>query len=390
MLPSASRPDTTLVFRLQRSTARAGSGEGAGAGDEAIAEYPVHSTWHEGFFTFEAPVDTPIVAAIGTRYENTDFEPLVMSLPVRLPEAPEPTEAPAARTDAPPAAPVKDASRPDTAAESSQPSAPVAATSETRAQPRHRPALDEAAILRIAGSIEGLPEELRRLPAATAPAEASPPQPQGTIKAPPVTPHLNERRIVKSALRAIIEAAGLPSPEGEVSLEPTPADSPPPPPTGAEAGRSGASSRLASQVDDLGANAAPIHLEATLVITGLLPEGYRLRLGGAEVPVLPGGRFYRQHRIQSFPAAWTLLLQAVADTGFKEAAPSVELLAEMPDQKAALSMSAFVEIEGEVRDPACRPLLPPQVSTDAAGRFRIVRPVPAGALFLPHLVLLAQ
>jgi len=70
--------------------------------------------------------------------------------------------------------------------------------------------------------------------------------------------------------------------------------------------------------------------------------------------------------------------------------PSLELLSDLPDTEALLSLNASIDIEGEIHDPAYRSRLPQEINVDQAGRFRFVRPLPAGALLLPHLVLVSK
>lgn len=345
----------TLTLRILRLDDPV-NGDGPAAGE--AEDFALGAGWHEQFFSLRAPGGR-VAGALGIKDGAGQFTAMLTSLPVALPQAP------ATNGHAVPAEPAAKA------AESSPPAiAPPAPPP---------PALDEAAILARAARLEGLPPELRRLPgdapesAAPAPVNdelsASPPA------APPDTPAVNERRVVLAAFAADLTSNPA-SPEKPVAAPGGPIPAP-----------AATSSRLASRVETAPAE-APVQLQAVLVISGRVRPGHRLRLGAGEVAVRPDGTFTCQQRVDYFPAAWSLLLQAAAqpETG---ATPSLELLARMPEAGALLTLDSCVEIEGQVSDPGYRAFLPVGVNLDAAGRFRLVRALPPGALFLPHLVLIS-
>ena len=335
----------TLTLRILRLDEPAN-----GAGAPAVEEFPLGAGWHERFFSLRAPGGR-VAGALGIKDTSGRFTAMLTTLPVTLPQAP------AANGHANGhAAPAKPAEAPSV----------VAAAA---------PVLDEQAILARAGRLEALPPELRHLP--EQPAETEPPAPVRDERpalppaAPPETPALNERRVLLAALAAEL-AAGPAARSAPSSTAPGVAPA-------------ATSSRLASHVETP-PSAAPVELQAVLVISGRVKPGHHLRLGAQEVAVRPDGTFTCQHRVDYFPAAWSLLLQAAArpESG---ATPSLELLARLPDAGALLTLDSCVEIEGRVVEPAYRAFLPAGVTVDAAGRFRLVRALPPGALFLPHLVL---
>lgn len=151
---------------------------------------------------------------------------------------------------------------------------------------------------------------------------------------------------------------------------------------------SSSSFQLASQFDSE-RDSAPIRIEATLVISGRLQSGHRLRVGNREVEIHPGGAFSWEQHLDLFSGSWVSLLHAIADSPEPDGA-SMELLTQIPDGESPLTLHSRVEIEGELRDSAYRSYLPKSISVDAAGRFRLIRTPPATALFLPQLVLIAD
>ena len=348
----------TLTLRILRLDEPAN-----GAGAPAAEEFPLGAGWHERFFSLRAPGGR-VAGALGIKDAAGQFTAMLTTLPVTLPQAP----ATNGRSNGH-AAPPKPAEARPAAAPPPPPAAPV---------------LDEQAILARAARLEGLPPELSRLPdpptmveaPAVAPETVRDERPAPPPAAPPETPALNERRVLLAALAAELTAPLLPR-ENPAAL-----------PVASGLAQAATASRLASQVESP-LPGAPVELQAVLVISGRVKPGHRLRLGAQEVAVRPDGGFTCQHRVEYFPAAWSLLLQAAArpESG---ATPSLELLARLPDAGALLTMDSCVEIEGRVVDPAYRAFLPAGVKADAAGRFRLVRALPPGALFLPHLVLVGE
>jgi len=125
----------------------------------------------------------------------------------------------------------------------------------------------------------------------------------------------------------------------------------------------------------------------TFHMHGRLLPGQRLRLGDREMNVRPDGRFSYHRKVASVSAIWPFLHNLLAHDSLADG-PSFELLSEMRESEASLVVHSSVEISGVVRDPAYRNLLPSSIEVDAAGCFRVERPLPAGAVMLPHLVLL--
>ena len=342
----------TLTLRILRLDEPAN-----GDAPPAEEDFTLGAGWHEQFLSLRAPGGR-VAGALGIKDGAGRFTAMLTTLPVALPQAPaanghtRPAEVPVRSAEPPPP--------------SVAPSLPP-------------PVLDEDAILARAARLEGLPPELRRLPGNAAGAAevaevASPDAVRDELPAPPPdTPTVNERRVVLAAFAADLAAKPVPR-ENPVAVPAAPSPAP-----------AATSSRLASQIGAMPAE-APVQLQAVLVISGRVRPGHRLRLGAGEVAVRPDGSFTCQQRVDYFPAAWSLLLQAAAQPE-TAVTPSLELLARMPDAGALLTLDSCVEIEGQVSDPGYRAFLPPGVNPDAAGRFRLVRTLPPGALFLPHLVL---
>jgi len=354
-----------LTLRLLRLDEPGGGARGA----TDLEDFPLGAGWHERFFSLREPGGV-VVGALGVKDAAGRFTPLLTSLPVALPQPPVAADLQVV-CPAPGAGPE---TRP------SMPAAPAPAR-PAPGLPRGVPILDEKAILAAVSRLENLPPELRRVPGDPAGTE-TPPEPGTEPPAPPAgsppdTPELDERRVLIKVFGSQL-AAGA-----------TEARSPANAPTGgAPATRPAdpaASSRLASQME-AARDGAPLQVCATLVINGRVRPGHRLRIGDQEIAVRPDGGFTCQHRVDFFPAAWSLLLHAAAQPELSQT-PSLELLTRLPDGAALLTLDSCVEIEGELRDASYRAHLPRGVNVDAAGRFRLVRSLPPGALFLPHLVL---
>jgi hypothetical protein len=358
--PAAAATLTLRILRLGEP------GNGARAPSD-LEDFTLGAGWHERFFSLREPGGR-VAGALGIKEEDGRFTPMLTSLPVTLPQAP------AGWPEAIRAAP---GPAPENLADAGIAAPPSAATP---AEPPP-PVLDEQAILAAAARLENLPPELRRLPGEPAEAE-TPPTVRDELPAPPPgsppeTPALNERQVLIAALGSQLAADPGEQKSPAVGAPDAPGISP-----------ETTSSRLASQVEAARVD-APVQVQATLIINGRVRPGHRLRVGHQEIAVRPDGGFTCQHRVDFFPAAWSLLLQAAAQPE-SGAAPSLELLTRIPDAGALLTLDSCVEIEGQVRDPGYRVFLPAGVNVDAAGRFRLVRSLPPGALFLPHLVLIGE
>ncbi len=384
----AAGQNAGLTLRLYRL----GEDETGAREPQPVEEFPAAAGWHEGFFSLREPGGT-ITAGIGVKQADESFRVLMMSRAVTLPEA-----MPGAFAPPPPIPPAS--AKPAPAPPPPSPAKPQV--------------LDEAAILARTPRLAELPAELKKLPddeaaAAVLAAEYEPLRGKPFPLSLPETPVLNERDVVATALEAAGIAATLPgspahpaqvsaptdanvvaeaaAPEAGPAGEPSPAvraqATPPPAPA-----NDASSHRFASNFDPTGEQ-APIRLEATLVITGRVQPGHRLRLGDREIALQPGGTFSVQQRLMSFDGAWALLLYAASRLAASEG-PSLELLSAIPDAAAAATLHAYVSIEGELRDPGYLARLPGGITVDAAGRFRVVHALPFGALMLPHLVLVAD
>jgi hypothetical protein len=348
---AAPAEGATLVLRILPLDDPEG---GAGPAAPDPEDFTLGAGWHERFFSLRAPGGR-VAGALGIKDAAGRFTAMLTSLPVALPQAPATNGH--ARAAAPVALPT---------------AAPAAAP-----PPAPSPVLDEAAILARAAGLEGLPPELRRLPG-EAPGAEMPPATRDELPAPPPgappeTPAVSERRVLLAAWA------------DQLTAGPLPREQPAAAPAAVGGGPAATSSRLASQVEMAPAG-APVQLQAVLVISGRVRPGHRLRLGADEVAVRPDGRFTFRQRVDYFPTAWSLLLQAAAQPE-SGATPSLELLARMPDAGALLTLDSCVEIEGHLGDPGYRAFLPAGVNVDGAGCFRLVRALPPGALLLPHLVL---
>jgi hypothetical protein len=364
----------TLERARRRLAARAGTAhlalrflrldgpDGGARGATDLEDFPLGAGWHEQFFSLREPGGV-VVGALGVKDAAGRFTPLLTSLPVALPQ-------PLAAADLPAARPAPE-TRPS-----------VSTPAKTAPGPaRGTPVLDERAILAAVSRLESLPPELRRVPGDPAGQETPPAtgseQRALPAGAPPDTPALDERRVLIQVFGSQLAASATEA----VTPAPAPAGGP----SATRPAGPAASSRLASQAE-AARDGAPLQVCATLVINGRVRPGYRLRIGDQEIAVRPDGGFTCQHRVDFFPAAWSLLLHAAAQPGMGET-PSLELLTRVPDGAALLTLDSCVEIEGELRDASYRAHLPRGVNVDAAGRFRLVRSLPPGALFLPHLVL---
>jgi hypothetical protein len=340
-----------LTLRFLRLDEPGGDARGA----TELEDFPLGAGWHEQFFSLREPGGL-VAGALGIKDADGRFTPLLTSLPVALPQPP-------AAADLPPARPASNA-------------APAPAK-PAPGLPRVAPVLDEQAILAAVARLESLPPELRRLPDAAAEQETRSVSRDKQSAPPPDTPALDERRVLIAAFGSQLAASAA---DGRNPANAPAGGVPAAPPAGPAT-----SSRLASQVE-AARDQAPLQVCATLVITGRVRPGHRLRMGDQEIAVRPDGGFTCQHRVEFFPAVWSLLLHAAAQPELG-AAPSLELLTRIPDGAALLLLDSCVEIEGELRDASYRAHLPRGVNVDAAGRFRLVRSLPPGVLFLPHLVL---
>ncbi len=326
-----------------------------------LQDYPAPGGWHEGFISLDRPAAS-VAAALGYFDAGHEFQTLVSTLPVSMPASP-------GRSPPPPPRPLETAEL--------HPPSPAPAPPPAHV---HGDMLDEAAILKAAGADLLLPLELRSLAelpaaAATIPRIETWPASRESL---PETPALNEREVVLRVLRDAVAAAHEPRPTA-----PRPAPAPAEPASPAPA-----ADRLASNFE-CSADAAPVRLEATLVLSGRLLSGHRLRIGDREIVPKPGGAFTCRHPLAGFESAWALLLHAATESDGADA-PSLELLSRLPDADAPLCLRSCVEIEGELRDPAYVARLPRGITVNPAGRFRIVRNLPAAALLLPNLVVVAD
>jgi len=352
-------------------------------------DFPAGSGWHDGFISLETPGGS-VAATLGVKNARGELSPILTSLAVTLPEAPhvpafKPGEAKSenfpVRTP-PPRAAIFPTKQPEPSA---LPVHPLRKPAIQR--PVDIDVLDEPRIIAaVAGPLD-LPPELRRVPRSKSEqAEASEEHPDAAKAlghAISATPALDERLVVAKVLTSSAEEAG----EGDVSETGAPATAKPS--TASDATESGnPSQRLASNFDSE-SGVVPIRLRAQLIINGTLQPDHRLRIGNQEVTVRPGGSFTYRKPLHSFPLAWSFLLHVVSGEGEADH-PSVELLSRMPDVSAPLSLRSTIEIEGQVTDPEYLGLLPAGVNVDSSGWFRIVRPLPAGAWFLPELALFAE
>lgn len=344
-------------------------------------DFPVGATHSDGYFSLSEPGGN-VVAVLGIKNAENHFTPAVTSVRITLPEAPR------SAAMAEPRATIETPA----AAEELFPAAITGEKEKSAPKVGERPpvVLDEATVVAAAGRIERLPEQLRTVPSQVAPTVVPVTQEEPASSrdaSPPNTPVLDERNVVTSALRHMLADTVVPDLLGEVPAESEAAinDATQHVPPSADAV---SSYRLASQMD-AGLAGAPVHLHATLSVTGRLAPGQKLRVGDKQITATPGGSIAFRHELDSTDAIWPLLLHAVLNQPARSM-PSLELLSELPDSEALLSLHASIDIEGQIHDRAYRSRLPREVKVDEAGRFRIVRPLPAGALLLPHLVLVAS
>jgi len=233
--------------------------------------------------------------------------------------------------------------------------------------------LDEADILARLPPLDGLPDELQRLPIRVGPLK------------PPALPDPPD--LAAAAIHAAMVAE---HPETAVVCE---AAVPEPPrlggglPGGASE-LAGASEQLASQCSDGWDERAAFNLRAELVVSGRLAPGIRLTSGGNTVPLLPGRTFQFVRQLHGFTEVWPLFANLPLLT--ESVSPAVTLAQTTTGGKPFLEMHAAITFEGRVSDPGYRRFLPHEVTLDANGRFKVTCPLPDGAVLLPGISLLAE
>ncbi len=223
-----------------------------------------------------------------------------------------------------------------------------------------RAPLDKAAVLHRA-SLNGLPPELLRLPGKyrehPSPARATELR---ALRALCQTPALDEQQVVER----VLTHTAAPSPDLEHPAGPTPKN---------ESQPAGAS-RTAPSSHSLAGGAAhesgaPLALRAILVTEGFTQPDEELIVAGVVGKPGPDGRCTWTLPCEDFATAWTVLKErpaAAADTAV-DAGPSFTL-----------------EIEGVVRDKTYLARLPRGIAVDAAGCFRVARPLPRDHALVPE------
>ncbi|MGH8020759.1 MAG: DUF4912 domain-containing protein [Opitutaceae bacterium] len=385
-------------------------GEHPDLDDEPRQDFAAGGGWHEGFITLNRPGGS-IVVALGIQDGLGVFSALLTSLIVTLPD---PAVAPA------PAAP---------------------AHAREQVVPQLKPARGGHGIPAVRSRRGGNEPSMGRIlarftePEKTSPT-ASPQSVRPAAEAKPETTAAASEPVIETMRQKTPSASastGPPStavpPAAESAVTPTAADLPTPYATVAEIDgaptptaaddRAGSSEAIAASSPEFEktdpesvstegergpSSAAPeaperfasffgpssagasAFLHARLVVGGRLAPGYRLRIGGEEIATNPGGGFSYQKQLEGAPLAWAFLQQAAA-MDEDASVPSLEVIAAEAEAEAPLAMSVSIEIEGQLESASHRFLLPPGIETDASGRFSFIRPLPAGAWFLPQLVL---
>ncbi len=374
--------------RLRLRILDARPGGRSGLADEPRQEFAAGGGWHEGFVTLDRPGGS-IVAALGIQDGRGAFSALLTSLVVTLPD-PAATPAPVA------AAPAKEQSIPQLKTARGMPGVSVA---------RSRRGGNEPSMSRILARFvepETPPPAASQAKHAPAPemiasGERSEPvarETEATDQSAEIT-----RVEIEPAPDTVTQAgaaadddakpAETPATAAEAADADARADAAPAGETHPEPATSPDAPEHFASFFDHPAEGESAFLRARLVVSGRLGAGHRLRIGGEEITARPGGAFSYQKQLEGAPLAWAFLSQAAAmdaDAG----APSLEVIAADASADVPLAMRVSIEIEGRLASPAHRFLLPPGIEADASGRFSFIRPLPAGAWFLPQLVLTAE
>ena len=261
-----------------------------------------------------------VVGVLGAQDRHGRFFPLLRSARVALPEAPASPDAPA---------------------------------------PARAP-LDETAVVHRA-SLNGLPPELLRLPGKDrgrpSPAHATELRALRDLRQ---TPALDEQQVVER----VLTRTAAPSPSPELPAGPAPEGEQRP---SDASGTAPSSHSLAAGSAYEGG--APLALRAVLVAEAFPQPDEELIVAGVAGKPDSNGRCRWTLPCEDFATAWTVLKECrtpAADTAIG-AGPSFTL-----------------ELEGVVRDKTYLARLPRGIAVDAAGRFRVARPLPLDHALVPE------
>ena len=151
----------------------------------------------------------------------------------------------------------------------------------------------------------------------------------------------------------------------------------------------GASEQLASQWEDIWSEKAPIEIRAEFILNGKIGAEMKLLLGNEIIAPVAGGFFTWKRELKSFDQAWPLL-QAGLRSPIVPAGPALEFFQNIAPSQRQLELHASLEIEGRVSDPDYIDRLPPELSPNREGYFKLSRMLPDGAVILPGLSLIAD
>ncbi len=222
-----------------------------------------------------------------------------------------------------------------------------------------RAPLDKAAVVHRA-SLKGLPPELLHSPGKAwepaSPARAAELRALRDLKQ---TPALDEQQIVE---RVLTETA----PSASSDLRAGPGAKSDPRPAGTSATAPSSHSLAAGSAYEGG---APLALRAVLVAEGFPQPDEELIVAGVPGKSGPNGRCSWTLPCEDFATAWTLLKERPAPAA---------------DTAIASGPSFTLELEGVVRDKTYLARLPRGIAVDAAGRFRVARPLPRDHALVPE------
>jgi hypothetical protein len=425
----------------------------AALASEPRQELAAGGGWHEGFITLDRPGGS-IVAALGIQDAHGAFSALLTSLVITLPDPAVPaaatTATPAKEQKIPQLGPARaqrarvlrsvsvarsrrggaepslrkilarftepekpaaaDAAAATTKAPEAPPEQPAARPAPPEAERKHEDIARQATGDAIANKPDTVAVEERgadtstsisRDPVAQPPAQAPavPPEPPVAVSAaqaaaaapePPVAPPAEEET---HAAPAPVSPASADDVSVSPAQETTPDGGEAGPERAEEEGGIAAATpdipeRFASFFDAAGERDSAF-LQAELVASGRLGDGHRLWIGNEEVVPHSGGTFSYRKKLEGAPLAWAFLLHA-ASMDEDASVPSLELIASHAEAHVPLTMRVSIEIEGRLESASHRSLLPSGVEADDSGRFSFIRQLPAGAWFLPQLILTAR
>jgi hypothetical protein len=136
-------------------------------------------------------------------------------------------------------------------------------------------------------------------------------------------------------------------------------------------------------------DSTPIEMRAEFVLTGKMAAGMKLLLGSEILEPGPDGFFIWKRKLTTY-AQIRSLLEAALSTPSVSAGPALEFFRDIDRSQRLLELNATLEIEGRINDFNYMSNLPEGLTVDAAGRFKLNRMLPEGAVILPGLSLISN